>query len=228
MALVEVDAFRTLLHVRAPLGRSAQEAVGLPPSCFVGACSTGCADGTVVLVPPSNVGALVSTTGHTVRLPSPMFAHPRRPRTAFHTTPLRSPPSISRLSMRTPQMLVTLWTVTRMLPVSARLWRHIRPNQTNWLSLLVASSLLTRLSRPNYPTFWLFPQTSYRPQATTHGCTDLLCRSWYLLLCSTCFPPLSANTSFLSTSTSTTDPKKKASRVCFKLTIASPDFPHHQ
>ena len=56
----------------------------------------------------------------------------------------------------------------------------ISSNQTNWL-FLVVSLLLTRLSRLNFPTFLLFPQTSYGPQTTAHGYTDLLCRSWHLL-----------------------------------------------
>merc|ERR1711916_252739 len=102
MALVEVDAFRTLLHVGTPLGRSAQKAVGHPPPCFVRTCRTGCADDTVPLVPPSKVGALIITTAfQALRLPSPMLADTRRPRTAFQTVPLRPTPSILLLSMRT-------------------------------------------------------------------------------------------------------------------------------
>ena len=111
IALVKVNACSALLDVRTPKGWSAQEAVTLPPPCFVGTCLTGCADDTVPLVPPNNVGALMTTTGHTVTLPSPMLADTRRPRTAFQTVLLRPPPPTPCLSMRTPQMLMTLWTV---------------------------------------------------------------------------------------------------------------------
>ena len=111
LALVEVYTFRALLHVRTPLGRSAQKTVGLPPPSFVGTCLTGCADDAVPLVPPNNVGALIITTAfQALTLPSPMLADTRRPCTAFQTILLRLPPSIFLLSMRTSHMLMTLWT----------------------------------------------------------------------------------------------------------------------
>ena len=176
MAIVEVDAFRTLLHVGTPLGRTAQKAGSLPLPGFVWTCRTGCADDTALLVPPNNVDALIFTTFQAVLPPPPMAAHSRRPRTAFQTVFLRLPPSILLLSMRTPQMLMTLGTLARTLPVFARFRRHIRPNQTN--SLFLVADVRTCLSRPNFPTFLLFPQTSYRPQTTAHECTDLLCRFW--------------------------------------------------
>ena len=110
-ALVEVHACSALLHVTAPEGGTAQEAVALPPPCFVWTCPTGCADDAVVLVPPGSMGALIFTAGHTVPLPPPMPADTRRPRTAFQTTTLRPPPSILLLSMRTPQVLMTLRTL---------------------------------------------------------------------------------------------------------------------
>merc|ERR1711916_346209 len=90
IALVEVDACSTLLHVRAPLGRSAQEAATLPPPCFVWTCLTGCADDTVVLEPPRSMGT--ATALPAVRLHLPMLAKPLRPRTTFHTPFFRSVP----------------------------------------------------------------------------------------------------------------------------------------
>ena len=109
MALVEVDAFRTLLHVRAPFRRSAQQAITLPSPCFVRACHTGCADGTVALGPPGTMGT--STALPAVCLQLPMLANPLRPRTTFHTILLVPIPPAPCLPMRTPQMLMTLWTV---------------------------------------------------------------------------------------------------------------------
>ena len=109
MALVEVDAFSTLLHVRAPFGRSAQKAVTLPPPCFVWTCETGCADDTVLLELPRTMGT--STALPAVRLHLPMLADPRHPRTTFHTIMFRPVPPTPCLSMRTPQMLMTLRTL---------------------------------------------------------------------------------------------------------------------
>ena len=224
MAIVEVYTFSTLLHVKTPFGRSAQKTVTLPPPCFVWAGPTGCADDTVLLGPPNNVGALISAALDADPLPSPMPADTRRPRTAFQTSPLLPPPSILLLSMRTPQMLMTLRTLVRLRPVSARFRRHIRPNQTNWL--LLVADVRTCLSGPNFPTFWLFPQTSYGPQTTAHECTDLLYRSDHLLLFSPKFPPFSTNTSFLPTSTSiylhNRPPKKRQVECVAKSILGTP------
>ena len=74
MAIVEVNACSTLLHVRAPFGWSAQKAVTLPPPCFVWTCLTGCADDTVVLGSPRSMGT--STALPAVCLLLPMLADP--------------------------------------------------------------------------------------------------------------------------------------------------------
>ena len=126
IALVEVHARSTLFHVTTPFGRSTQKAVALRPPCFVRTRPTGCTDDTVALVPPKYMGALTVTTFQAQSLPHPMLANTRLPRTAFHTTLLRPPSPVLLLSMRTPQMLMALWTLARMLSMFARFRRHFR------------------------------------------------------------------------------------------------------
>merc|ERR1711916_48784 len=120
IALVEVLACSALLHVRAPERRSAQKAVTLLPPYFVWTCPTGCADDTVLLVPPNNMWALTTGTFTAVRLLLPMLANPHRPHTTFQTILLRPPPPTPCLSMRTPQMLMTLRTPAGVLSMIAR------------------------------------------------------------------------------------------------------------
>ncbi len=165
MALVEVDAFSTLLHVRAPLGRSAEKAVGLPPPCFVWTCSTGCTDDTVLLGPPGTMGT--STALPAVHLQLPMLTNPRRPRTTFHTIRLLPVSPTPCLSMRTPQMLMTLRTLRRTRSMFAR---------SSWHFLF---------SYPTLCPFLLFPKTRYQPQTVAHQCTVLFYTSCYLPLPST-------------------------------------------
>ena len=196
MALVEVYACSTLLHVRAPSGRRAQKAVILRPPCFVGTGETACADDTVPLEPPNNMWALTTGTLTAARLQLPMLTNPLRPRTTFHTSLLVPVPPTLCLSVRTPQMLMTLWTVARNRSMIAWL---IEPGHFRFSYLTL---------RP----FLLSPSTRYRPQTATHECTVPLHTSGDLSLPSTYFPP-SAHTRLPPTSHTNSRRRKRAAKA---------------
>merc|ERR1711991_193615 len=102
IAIVKVNTFSALLHVRAPEGWSARKAGRLVPPCFVRTCKTGCADDTVLLEPPGTMGT--TTALPAVLLHLPMLADTRRPGTTFCAIRLRPVSSTPCLSMWTPQM----------------------------------------------------------------------------------------------------------------------------